>query len=107
MCQPTDCGAKKLKALFLQQNLSIKSTQSTHNTTVSVLEPSQTESNRLITNHIGIRKGVCIHNGIMHKNREEWKVDDCTECTCQVRLQAEFHQEFVELCLFLLANTHV
>lgn len=28
--------------------------------------------------------GVCIHNGIVHNNRDEWTVDDCTECTCQV-----------------------
>ena len=47
--------------------------------------PSQTDENKLIKNRIGIHSGVCIHNGIVHKNRDEWTVDDCTECTCQVR----------------------
>lgn len=92
---------KKLERLFLRESLSV------HNTPVSVLDPSQTDENKLIKNHIGIHNGVCIHNGIMHKNREEWKVDDCTECTCQVRLQRVFNQEGVELCLFLLANIRV
>uniref|UniRef100_A0A8C7F9E1 Thrombospondin-1 n=1 Tax=Oncorhynchus kisutch TaxID=8019 RepID=A0A8C7F9E1_ONCKI len=27
--------------------------------------------------------GVCLHNGIVHKDKDEWTVDDCTECTCQ------------------------
>uniref|UniRef100_A0A8C5HHU6 Thrombospondin-1 n=1 Tax=Gouania willdenowi TaxID=441366 RepID=A0A8C5HHU6_GOUWI len=27
--------------------------------------------------------GVCIHNGIVHKDKDEWTVDGCTECTCQ------------------------
>eukprot|EP00064_Thunnus_orientalis_P001305 superscaffoldBa00000088_g1307 len=42
-----------------------------------------TDENKLIKTHIGIHSGVCIHNGIVHKNRDEWTVDDCTECTCQ------------------------
>lgn len=88
--KPSECESKKKKESFLQENLSSKNLQSTHNTPVSVLEPPQTDENKLIKNHIGIHNGVCIHNGIMHKNREEWKVDDCTECTCQVRLQRVF-----------------
>uniref|UniRef100_A0AAQ5XIQ8 Thrombospondin-1 n=1 Tax=Amphiprion ocellaris TaxID=80972 RepID=A0AAQ5XIQ8_AMPOC len=36
--------------------------------------------------------GVCIHNGIVRKNRDEWTVDDCTECTCQVRPSLCSHQ---------------
>uniref|UniRef100_A0A7N8XLD8 Thrombospondin 1b n=1 Tax=Mastacembelus armatus TaxID=205130 RepID=A0A7N8XLD8_9TELE len=44
-----------------------------------------TDENNLIKTRIGIHSGVCIHNGIIHKNRDEWTVDDCTECTCQVR----------------------
>uniref|UniRef100_A0A4W5N371 Thrombospondin-1 n=1 Tax=Hucho hucho TaxID=62062 RepID=A0A4W5N371_9TELE len=27
--------------------------------------------------------GVCLHNGIVHKDKDEWTVDNCTECTCQ------------------------
>uniref|UniRef100_A0A3Q3WQX5 Thrombospondin-1 n=1 Tax=Mola mola TaxID=94237 RepID=A0A3Q3WQX5_MOLML len=45
--------------------------------------PSQTDDNKLIKSRIGIHSGVCIHNGIVRKNRDEWTVDDCTECTCQ------------------------
>uniref|UniRef100_A0A3B5KNV7 Thrombospondin 1b n=1 Tax=Xiphophorus couchianus TaxID=32473 RepID=A0A3B5KNV7_9TELE len=43
----------------------------------------QTNENKLIKNRIGIHSGVCIHNGIVRKNKDEWTVDDCTECTCQ------------------------
>uniref|UniRef100_A0A3B5KP37 Thrombospondin 1b n=1 Tax=Xiphophorus couchianus TaxID=32473 RepID=A0A3B5KP37_9TELE len=42
-----------------------------------------TNENKLIKNRIGIHSGVCIHNGIVRKNKDEWTVDDCTECTCQ------------------------
>uniref|UniRef100_A0A3B3B7R9 Thrombospondin 1b n=1 Tax=Oryzias melastigma TaxID=30732 RepID=A0A3B3B7R9_ORYME len=42
-----------------------------------------TDENKLIKTRIGIHRGVCIHNGIVRKNRDEWTVDDCTECTCQ------------------------
>lgn len=48
------------------------------------LQP-QTDENKLIKSRFGIHSGVCIHNGIVRKNRDEWTVDDCTECTCQVR----------------------
>ncbi|XP_059898418.1 thrombospondin-1 [Gadus macrocephalus] len=43
-----------------------------------------TVENKDIRNRIDIHSGVCIHNGIVHKNSEEWTVDDCTECKCQV-----------------------
>uniref|UniRef100_A0A8C7NLD4 Thrombospondin-1 n=1 Tax=Oncorhynchus mykiss TaxID=8022 RepID=A0A8C7NLD4_ONCMY len=34
-------------------------------------------------NRMNIHSGVCLHNGIVHKDKDEWTVDDCTECTCQ------------------------
>lgn len=46
--------------------------------------PSKTEENELIAKVVQITPGVCIHNGILHKNKEEWTIDSCTECTCQV-----------------------
>uniref|UniRef100_A0A8B9G1F9 Thrombospondin-1 n=1 Tax=Amazona collaria TaxID=241587 RepID=A0A8B9G1F9_9PSIT len=42
-----------------------------------------TEENELIAKVVQITPGVCIHNGILHKNKEEWTIDSCTECTCQ------------------------
>uniref|UniRef100_A0AAY4BS59 Thrombospondin-1 n=1 Tax=Denticeps clupeoides TaxID=299321 RepID=A0AAY4BS59_9TELE len=27
--------------------------------------------------------GICLHNGIVYKDKDEWTVDACTECTCQ------------------------
>uniref|UniRef100_A0A8B9KLT5 Thrombospondin-1 n=1 Tax=Astyanax mexicanus TaxID=7994 RepID=A0A8B9KLT5_ASTMX len=42
-----------------------------------------TDENNLLMKRMGIHAGVCLHNGIVHKNKEEWTVDDCTECTCQ------------------------
>nr|XP_013795880.1 PREDICTED: thrombospondin-1 isoform X3 [Apteryx mantelli mantelli] len=42
-----------------------------------------TEENELIAKVVQITPGVCIHNGIFHKNKEEWTIDSCTECTCQ------------------------
>uniref|UniRef100_A0A665VXZ7 Thrombospondin-1 n=1 Tax=Echeneis naucrates TaxID=173247 RepID=A0A665VXZ7_ECHNA len=27
--------------------------------------------------------GVCFHNGVMYRDKDEWTVDGCTECTCQ------------------------
>lgn len=56
--------------------------------------PSQTNENKLIKTRIGIHSGVCIHNGIVHKNRDEWTVDDCTECTCQVCLITYLNSHF-------------
>lgn len=41
----------------------------------------------MLMNRIGVHNGVCLHNGIVHKNKDEWTVDDCTECTCQVGTQ--------------------
>ncbi|XP_010010123.1 PREDICTED: thrombospondin-1 [Nestor notabilis] len=42
-----------------------------------------TEENEFIAKVVQITPGVCIHNGILHKNKEEWTIDSCTECTCQ------------------------
>ncbi|KAL7888340.1 hypothetical protein AOLI_G00033140 [Acnodon oligacanthus] len=42
-----------------------------------------TDDNNLLKKQMGIYGGVCLHNGIVHKDKEEWTVDDCTECTCQ------------------------
>ncbi|XP_061651323.1 thrombospondin-1-like [Phyllopteryx taeniolatus] len=36
-----------------------------------------------IQEQIKNRSSVCIHNGVVHKDQDEWTVDDCTECTCQ------------------------
>uniref|UniRef100_A0A8C7VQL4 Thrombospondin-1 n=1 Tax=Oncorhynchus mykiss TaxID=8022 RepID=A0A8C7VQL4_ONCMY len=38
----------------------------------------------LLMNQMRIHSGVCLHNGIVHKDKDEWTVDGCTECTCQV-----------------------
>lgn len=45
----------------------------------------QVDENKPSKHRIGVHSGVCIHNGIVHKNGDEWTVDDCTECTCRVR----------------------
>uniref|UniRef100_A0A674BDP3 Thrombospondin-1 n=1 Tax=Salmo trutta TaxID=8032 RepID=A0A674BDP3_SALTR len=37
----------------------------------------------LLMNQMNIHRGVCLHNGIVHKDKDEWTVDGCTECTCQ------------------------
>ncbi|KAM9354598.1 thrombospondin-1 [Pholidichthys leucotaenia] len=37
----------------------------------------------LLKTHMNIHSGVCIHNGIVRKDKDEWTVDGCTECTCQ------------------------
>uniref|UniRef100_A0A6Q2XMY7 Thrombospondin-1 n=1 Tax=Esox lucius TaxID=8010 RepID=A0A6Q2XMY7_ESOLU len=42
-----------------------------------------TDDNKLLISRVGIHSGVCLHNGIIYKNKAEWTVDDCTECTCQ------------------------
>uniref|UniRef100_A0A8D2ZY13 Thrombospondin-1 n=1 Tax=Scophthalmus maximus TaxID=52904 RepID=A0A8D2ZY13_SCOMX len=50
---------------------------------------SKVSSNVLITdstllkNQMNIHSGICIHNGIVYKDKDEWTVDGCTECTCQ------------------------
>lgn len=52
----------------------------------SVLFPAiQTADNSLIMNQIQIHKGVCLHNGIVYQDKDEWTVDSCTHCTCQVQ----------------------
>ena len=45
---------------------------------------SQTKDNELIKTTMRIHNGVCLHNGIVYKDLDEWTVDACTECTCQV-----------------------
>uniref|UniRef100_A0A671WSE7 Thrombospondin-1 n=1 Tax=Sparus aurata TaxID=8175 RepID=A0A671WSE7_SPAAU len=30
-----------------------------------------------------IMVGICMHNGMVYKDKDEWTVDGCTECTCQ------------------------
>nr|ADX36088.1 thrombospondin-1 [Ambystoma mexicanum] len=42
-----------------------------------------TEENEMIARVVQISPGLCMHNGLLHKNREEWTIDSCTECTCQ------------------------
>ncbi|CAL8272366.1 unnamed protein product [Merluccius merluccius] len=41
------------------------------------------EDNSLIMDRIKIQSGVCVHNGIVHRDQDEWTVDGCTKCTCQ------------------------
>ncbi|KAM7402898.1 hypothetical protein PAMA_003698 [Pampus argenteus] len=41
------------------------------------------EDSNLLKNQINIHSGICIHNGIVHMDKDEWTVDGCTECTCQ------------------------
>lgn len=44
----------------------------------------QNKESTLLMNQMNIHRGVCLHNGIVHKDKDEWTVDGCTECTCQV-----------------------
>uniref|UniRef100_A0A8C8LLE2 Thrombospondin-1 n=1 Tax=Oncorhynchus tshawytscha TaxID=74940 RepID=A0A8C8LLE2_ONCTS len=44
----------------------------------------QNKESTLLMNQMRIHRGVCLHNGIVHKDKDEWTVDGCTECTCQV-----------------------
>lgn len=44
----------------------------------------QNSVNALIKNQIEKYSGVCLHNGIVYKDKDEWTVDSCTHCTCQV-----------------------
>uniref|UniRef100_A0AAQ4REW4 Thrombospondin-1 n=1 Tax=Gasterosteus aculeatus aculeatus TaxID=481459 RepID=A0AAQ4REW4_GASAC len=41
------------------------------------------EDSTLLKNQMNIPGGICIHNGFEHKDKDEWTVDSCTECTCQ------------------------
>lgn len=50
--------------------------------------PPQSEDSTLLKNQINIHSGICIHNGIVYKDKDEWTVDGCTECTCQVSVIA-------------------
>lgn len=73
---------------------------------IAVFSPSKTHENKLIKTRIEFPGGVCIHNGIVHKNKDEWTVDDCTECTCQVRSPECAPITLCLLCLKCL-NTRV
>ncbi|XP_029973154.1 thrombospondin-1 [Salarias fasciatus] len=42
-----------------------------------------TNDSHYLREQIRSRNGVCIHNGIVHQDKDEWTVDGCTECTCQ------------------------
>lgn len=46
----------------------------------------QSEDSTLLKNQMNIHSGICFHNGIVYKDKDEWTVDGCTECTCQVSL---------------------
>uniref|UniRef100_A0A6D2XJB4 Thrombospondin-1 n=1 Tax=Takifugu rubripes TaxID=31033 RepID=A0A6D2XJB4_TAKRU len=37
----------------------------------------------LLKNQMNSQSGICIHNGIVYQDKDEWTVDSCTECTCQ------------------------
>lgn len=52
----------------------------------------QTAENALIKTQIKKYSGVCLHNGIVYKDKDEWIVDSCTYCTCQVSLQLGLEQ---------------
>uniref|UniRef100_A0AAY4BV54 Thrombospondin-1 n=1 Tax=Denticeps clupeoides TaxID=299321 RepID=A0AAY4BV54_9TELE len=42
-----------------------------------------TKDNQLIRTTMKFHSGICLHNGIVYKDKDEWTVDACTECTCQ------------------------
>lgn len=44
----------------------------------------QTEENRELANELR-PPPYCYHNGVQYRNGNEWTVDSCTECRCQVR----------------------
>uniref|UniRef100_A0A8C7QTT4 Thrombospondin-1 n=1 Tax=Oncorhynchus mykiss TaxID=8022 RepID=A0A8C7QTT4_ONCMY len=53
-----------------------------------VVKQLSNELNRVVSTEsswvcMRIHSGVCLHNGIVHKDKDEWTVDGCTECTCQ------------------------
>uniref|UniRef100_A0A8C7QX43 Thrombospondin-1 n=1 Tax=Oncorhynchus mykiss TaxID=8022 RepID=A0A8C7QX43_ONCMY len=53
-----------------------------------VVKQLSNELNRVVSTESSwvcalIHSGVCLHNGIVHKDKDEWTVDGCTECTCQ------------------------
>ncbi|CAL8295148.1 unnamed protein product [Arctogadus glacialis] len=41
------------------------------------------DDNMMIMDQIKTKDGVCVHNGIVHRNQDEWTMDGCTTCTCQ------------------------
>lgn len=42
-----------------------------------------TEENKELASELR-RPPLCYHNGVQYRNNEEWTVDSCTECRCQV-----------------------
>uniref|UniRef100_A0AAY4BU61 Thrombospondin 1a n=1 Tax=Denticeps clupeoides TaxID=299321 RepID=A0AAY4BU61_9TELE len=46
-------------------------------------ELRETKDNQLIRTTMKFHSGICLHNGIVYKDKDEWTVDACTECTCQ------------------------
>lgn len=51
------------------------------------LPPPQSEESSLLQKQMN-QSGICIHNGIVYQDKNEWTVDSCTECTCQVSVIA-------------------
>uniref|UniRef100_A0A8C7YQ96 Thrombospondin 1b n=1 Tax=Oryzias sinensis TaxID=183150 RepID=A0A8C7YQ96_9TELE len=84
-CQSCKESIPEVCFTLLDLNVELLLQKAFHTFDTSLLcNPFQTDENKLIKTRIGIHRGVCIHNGIVRKNRDEWTVDDCTECTCQV-----------------------
>lgn len=46
----------------------------------------QNAENIRMNDQIKKYSGVCLHNGILYKDKDEWTVDSCTHCTCQVSM---------------------
>lgn len=44
----------------------------------------QSEVSKELKEQMNIYTGICMHNGMVYKDKDEWTVDGCTECTCQV-----------------------
>ena len=57
------------------------------------LAPPQVVNNSMLRDQFNTQIGVCVHNGIVHRDQDEWTMDGCTKCTCQVRasLQPEIN----------------
>lgn len=57
----------------------------------------QTAENALIKTRIKNSSGVCLHNGVVYKDKDEWTVDSCTHCTCQVSLQLDLNDVLADV----------
>lgn len=58
---------------------------------LSLTSPSlfpQSRDSVELGNLMKIHSGICMHNGMVYKDKDEWTVDGCTECTCQVSVTA-------------------